>query len=33
MRHLDAGIEALSVKIPDAHLARIDELVAPGTRG
>ena len=33
MRHLDAGIEALGVKIPDAHLKRIDELVAPGTRG
>ena len=32
IRHLDAGFEALSVKIPDAHLARIDELVAPGTR-
>jgi len=33
MHHLDAGIEALGVKIPDAHLKRIDELVAPGTCG
>ena len=33
MRHLDAGVEALGVKIPDAHLKRIDELVAPGTCG
>jgi aryl-alcohol dehydrogenase-like predicted oxidoreductase len=31
-RHLDASFEALTVKIPDEHLARIDELVAPGTR-
>jgi aryl-alcohol dehydrogenase-like predicted oxidoreductase len=31
-RHLDACFEALAVRIPDAHLARIDELVAPGTR-
>jgi aryl-alcohol dehydrogenase-like predicted oxidoreductase len=31
-RHLDAGLEALAVHIPDAHLARIDALVAPGTR-
>jgi aryl-alcohol dehydrogenase-like predicted oxidoreductase len=30
--HLDASFEALGVKIPDAHLARIDELVPPGTR-
>src|SRR5581483_8137573 len=27
MRHLDAGFEALGVKIPDEHLARIDALV------
>ena len=32
MRHLDAGFEALPVKIPDEHLARIDALVQPGTR-
>ena len=32
MRHLDAGFEALGVRIPDEHLARIDALVAPGTR-
>jgi aryl-alcohol dehydrogenase-like predicted oxidoreductase len=31
-RHLDACFEALAVKIPDAHLARIDDLVAPGSR-
>ena len=31
-RHLDASFEALGVRIPDAHLARIDELVAPGSR-
>ena len=29
-KHLDASFEALGVRIPDAHLARIDELVAPG---
>ena len=33
MRHLDAGLEALQVKIPDAHLERIDALVPPGTHG
>ncbi len=33
MHHLDAGLAALSVRIPDEHLARIDALVAPGTRG
>ena len=32
MQHLDAGFEALGVKIPDEHLARIDALVPPGTR-
>jgi aryl-alcohol dehydrogenase-like predicted oxidoreductase len=31
-RHLDASLEALTVEIPEAHLARIDELVPPGTR-
>ena len=31
-RHLDASLEALGLRIPDEHLARIDELVAPGTR-
>jgi aryl-alcohol dehydrogenase-like predicted oxidoreductase len=31
-RHLDASFEALSVKIPEEHLTRIDALVAPGTR-
>jgi aryl-alcohol dehydrogenase-like predicted oxidoreductase len=31
-RHLDACFEALNVKIPEEHLARIDELVAPGTQ-
>ena len=31
-RHLDACFEALGVKIPTEHLARIDELVPPGTR-
>ena len=31
-RHLDASFEALGVRIPDEHLARIDQLVAPGTR-
>lgn len=31
MSHLDASFEALPVRIPDAHLARIDDLVAPGT--
>ncbi len=31
-RHLDASFEALSVRIPDEHLARIDRLVPPGTR-
>mgnify|MGYP000122274922 CR=1 FL=1 len=31
-RHLDAAFAALTVTIPDAHLARIDALVAPGTR-
>ena len=31
-RHLDANFEALGVCIPDEHLARIDALVAPGTR-
>ncbi|MEO8606097.1 MAG: aldo/keto reductase [bacterium] len=33
MHHLDAGFESLKVRIPDEHLARIDELVPPGTRG
>ncbi len=32
-RHLDAAFEALTVTIPDEHLARIDALVPPGTRG
>jgi aryl-alcohol dehydrogenase-like predicted oxidoreductase len=32
MRHLDAAFEALTVQIPDEHLARIDALVQPGTR-
>jgi aryl-alcohol dehydrogenase-like predicted oxidoreductase len=32
LRHLDAGFAALNVRIPDEHLARIDALVAPGTR-
>jgi aryl-alcohol dehydrogenase-like predicted oxidoreductase len=32
MPHLEASFEALSVRIPDEHLARIDALVAPGTR-
>ncbi len=31
MRHLDDGLRALSVRIPDDHLARIDALVPPGT--
>jgi aryl-alcohol dehydrogenase-like predicted oxidoreductase len=31
MRHLEDSLAALRVKIPDEHLARIDELVAPGT--
>jgi aryl-alcohol dehydrogenase-like predicted oxidoreductase len=31
-RHLDASFEALTVKIPDEHLSRIDALVAPGGR-
>jgi aryl-alcohol dehydrogenase-like predicted oxidoreductase len=31
IRHLDASFEALGVRIPDTHLARIDELVPPGT--
>jgi len=32
MRHLEDGLAALPVQIPDEHLARIDALVAPGTR-
>jgi aryl-alcohol dehydrogenase-like predicted oxidoreductase len=32
MRHLEGAFAALSVCIPDQHLARIDQLVAPGTR-
>jgi len=32
MKHLDGALAALKVKIPDADLARIDQLVAPGTR-
>ncbi len=32
MRHLDGALAALKVRIPDVHLARIDQLVAPGTR-
>ena len=32
MRHLDAGLEALKVTIPDEQLARIDQLVPPGSR-
>jgi aryl-alcohol dehydrogenase-like predicted oxidoreductase len=32
MHHLDAGLEALAVKIPDEHLKRIDQLVQPGGR-
>lgn len=31
-RHLDAGLEALAVRIPDEHLSRIDALVPPGGR-
>ncbi len=33
MKHLDAALAALRVEIPNAHLARIDQLVPPGTRG
>ena len=32
MRHLDAALAALNVRIPEEHLARIDQLVPPGTR-
>ena len=32
LRHLDAGIAALGIAIPDEHLRRIDALVPPGTR-
>jgi aryl-alcohol dehydrogenase-like predicted oxidoreductase len=32
MRHLDGALAALSVRIPDEQAARIDQLVAPGTR-
>ncbi len=32
MRHLEDGLASLNVRIPDEHLARIDALVAPGTR-
>ena len=32
MHHLDAGLAALNVRIPDEHLARIDTLMTPGTR-
>ena len=32
MRHLDGALAALRVRIPEEHLRRIDELVAPGTR-
>jgi len=32
MRHLEDGLAALPVRIPDEHLARIDALVEPGTR-
>jgi aryl-alcohol dehydrogenase-like predicted oxidoreductase len=32
MRHLDDGLAALNVRIPDEHCARIDTLVEPGTR-
>ena len=31
VRHLEDGLKALSVKIPQEHRARIDALVAPGT--
>ncbi len=33
MKHLDAALAALRVEIPSEHLARIDQLVPPGTRG
>jgi aryl-alcohol dehydrogenase-like predicted oxidoreductase len=33
MRHLDEGLAALAVRIPDQHRTRIDALVEPGTRG
>jgi aryl-alcohol dehydrogenase-like predicted oxidoreductase len=32
MKHLDGALAALNVRIPDEHLTRIDQLVAPGTR-
>ncbi len=32
MAHLDAALRVFKVQIPAAHLQRIDELVAPGTR-
>lgn len=32
MPHLEAALPALTLTIPDAHLARIDTLVPPGTR-
>jgi aryl-alcohol dehydrogenase-like predicted oxidoreductase len=32
MHHLEGGLAALNVKIPDEHLARIDTLTTPGTR-
>lgn len=32
MSHLDGALAALKVRIPDDHLARIDQLVPPGTR-
>src|SRR5207249_2296087 len=32
MRHLDGALGALKFRIPDEHVARIDQLVTPGTR-
>jgi aryl-alcohol dehydrogenase-like predicted oxidoreductase len=31
MRHLEESLRALDVRIPEAHHAAIDALVAPGT--
>jgi aryl-alcohol dehydrogenase-like predicted oxidoreductase len=33
MMHLDGALAALKVEIPSEHVARIDQLVPPGTRG
>jgi len=32
MHHLDGGLAALNVQIPDEHLKRIDALAPPATR-